>query len=164
MYPVRWIALLAAATLALGALVATGSAQGSTEARSGYTKRQTYSAALRYLRVDLGYEVVEKDPDAAYLIFRYQPPGRRQTTSGSIEIVESRDEVKLLVQLPQMPSYHETVLRDGLLRKLRSEYGDPPRTKRQPDPKPPDDANADRDDEQEPDAPRAGEKPEASPK
>ncbi len=124
------------AALALaGVLLAVG-AQARVEARSGYSKAQTFSGALRYLRVDLGYEVVEKDPEAAYLIFRYQPPGGRQTSNGSIEVIETEQNVKVLFQLPQMPRYHETVLRDGLMRKLREEYGEPPPRKREPEPEP----------------------------
>ena len=109
----------------LGALLWPADAAGRSEGRVAYTKGQTYSAALRYLRVDLGYEVVERDPEAAYLIFLYQPPGRRESTSGAIEIVDHPDAVRILVQLPKLPGYHERVLRDGLLRKLRDEYGTP---------------------------------------
>jgi hypothetical protein len=94
---------------------------------SQYSKAQTYSGALRYLRVDLGYEVVERDPDAAYLIFRYQLPGQNKgTATGTVEIVDSDGHVKLFVQIPTMPEYHERVLRDGLVRKLHDEYGAPP--------------------------------------
>ena len=131
-------ALLLTTTLALAAWFDAAPAAARVEARTDYTKVQTYSAALRYLRVDLGYEIVERDADAAYLIFKYSPPGRHSTTNGSIEIVESSDHVRVLVQLPQMPSYHETVLRDGLLDKLRREYGAPPHPKRKPDAKPDD--------------------------
>ncbi len=96
------------------------------------------------MRVDLGYEVVERDPDAAYLMFKFAPPGRREATSnGSIEIVEAKGRVKLYVQLPQMPSYHEVVLRDGLLKKLRQEYGTPaPKKPPAPPKQPPADAGA----------------------
>jgi hypothetical protein len=49
-------------------------------------------------------------------------------------VVETGDQVRLFVQIPKMPEYHERVLRDGLLRKLRDEYGAPP--PKRPDPKP----------------------------
>src|SRR5688572_32966841 len=106
------------------------------EAESGYTKAQTYNAALRYLRVDLGYEVVEKDPDAAYLIFRYAPNrATKDPPTGTVEIVATDSRVKVFVQIPRMPEYHERVLRDGLLKKLREEYGvPPPPTERKPEP------------------------------
>ena len=118
--------LIVASALILSGVLLSQRAEARAEAKSRYTKSQTYSGALRYLRVDLGYEVVEKDPQVAYLIFRYTPPNQDRTTNGSIEIIENRDDVRVLVQLPQMPSYHETVLRDGLMRKLRREYGEPP--------------------------------------
>jgi hypothetical protein len=128
--------------LALAPLLTGELAEARAEAESDYTKAQTFTGALRYLRVDLGYEVVEKDPDAGYLMFRYEPAGRRgRATQGSVEIIEARDRVLLYVKLPQMPSYHEVVLRDGLLRKLRDEYGEPARRKPPPPPrKPPADA------------------------
>jgi len=104
---------------------------------SEYSKAQTYSGALRYLRVDLGYEVVERDPDAAYLIFRYQPPGQNKSNAtGTVEIVDTDGHVKLFVQIPTMPEYHERVLRDGLVRKLHDEYGVAPHNPAPPPPAP----------------------------
>jgi hypothetical protein len=136
--------VVAAVSLGLAALLSSDFASARAEADSEYSKPQTYSAALRYLRVDLGYEIVERDPDAAYLLFRYSPAGRRGNPShGSIEIIEAKDKVKLFVQLPQMPSYHEVVLRDGLLKKLRQEYGTPPKQPPQAPTKAPRDGGAD---------------------
>jgi hypothetical protein len=113
--------------LGLATLLVVGRARARVEADSGYTKLQTYSGALRYLRVDLGYEVVEKDPDAAYLIFRYTPNGAaKNPATGTVEIVATDSRVKLFVQIPRMPEYHERMLRDGLMKKLREEYGTPP--------------------------------------
>jgi hypothetical protein len=125
-----------AALLPLAALFSTRGAAARVEADSDYSKAQTFNAAFRYVRVDLGYEVVEKDPDVGYLLFRYEPPGRKNApTNGSIEVIESKERVKVVVQLPQMPTYHETTLRDGLMKKLRTEYGEPPK-KKKPDAKP----------------------------
>lgn len=119
------LGLLVAGTLLLGS-----PARARVEAESGYSKAQTYSGALRYLRVDLGYEVVEKDPDAAYLVFRYQPPGQpKNGSTGTLEVVDRGDGVRVFVRLPSMPEYHEVVLRDGLMKKLRDEYGAPPARK-----------------------------------
>ncbi len=113
-------------------LLVAGGAEARSEAETRYSKAQTFSAALRYLRVDLEYEVLEKDPEAAYLIFKYAAPGQRLSSTGTMEIVGSEDRVRIYVKLPKMPEYHERVLRDGLLRKLRDEYGEPP----PPPPKP----------------------------
>jgi hypothetical protein len=111
--------------LGLAGQAVAAPAMARVEAGSGYTKTQTFSAALRFLRVDRGYEIVEKDADAAYLLFRYPLPGRKESASGSLEVVETQAGVKVYVQLPRLPEYHESVLRDGLLRKLREEYGEP---------------------------------------
>jgi hypothetical protein len=111
----------AGVALALALFVSRG-ALARAEAEAPYSKAQAYSAALRYLRVDLGYEVTEKDPEAAYLIFKYEVPGQsRQATTGTLEIVDGSNLVRIYVKLAKMPEYHEQMLRDGLLRKLREE-------------------------------------------
>ena len=116
-----------AACLALLLATLASSARARVEARSDYSKSQTFSGALRYLRVDLGYEVVEKDETAAYLLFKYPLVGKRDIThQGSIEVIEAGSAVKLFVQMPQAPEYQERLLRDGLMRKLQQEYGAPP--------------------------------------
>jgi len=107
-------------------------AHASVETDSQYTKSQAYNAALRYLRVDLSYEVVERDAEAAYLLFKYVPQGRKVPANGSIEIVERRDGIRLMVRLPEMPRYQEAVLSEGLIRKLTTEYGEPPRREEPP--------------------------------
>jgi len=137
-------ALLALTVGSALALLFAGGAEARSEAEARYSKAQTFSAALRYLRVDLDYEVVEKDPEAAYLIFKYRVPGQKQTSTGTMEIVSGEDRVRIYVKLPKMPEYHERVLRDGLLRKLREEYGEPPAPKpKAPKETPPSDAGSD---------------------
>jgi hypothetical protein len=123
---------MAAALVALS----TAGASASVETRSAYTKLQTYNAALRYLRVDLSYKVIEKDADAAYLLFEFVPEGRKKETNGAIEIVERKEDVLVYVRLPDLPRYQEEMLSDGLFRKLRTEYGDPPRREDPPPEKP----------------------------
>jgi hypothetical protein len=67
-----------------------------------------------------------------------------------VEVVEADGHVRLFVQIPTMPEYHERVLRDGLVRKLHDEYGEParkpppspPRDKKPDEKKPDDDADA----------------------
>jgi hypothetical protein len=128
----------ALAALAIAATVAVADAR--VDGASGYSKAQTYSGALRYLRVDLGYEVVEKDPDAAYLIFKYTAPGggKNSGVTGTLEVIEgSGGGVRLFVNLPRMPEYYERVFRDGLMKKLKDEYGAPPPVAKKPTEKPP---------------------------
>jgi hypothetical protein len=121
---------LRAGLVAFGVLTAVASADARVDGGSSYSKAQTYSGALRYVRVDLGYEVVEKDPDAAYLIFKYSAPGSRESATGTLEVVEASGAVRLFVNLPRAPEYQERMFRDGLLKKLREEYGPPPPAKK----------------------------------
>jgi hypothetical protein len=123
---------------ALAMMAPTTSAEARVDGGSSYTKAQTYSGALRYVRVDLGYEVVEKDPDAAYLIFKYTAPGGSKTSAvtGTLEVIEANGGVRVFVNLPRLPEYYERVFRDGLLKKLRDEYGAPPVVAKKPAEKP----------------------------
>jgi hypothetical protein len=129
------LSLLAALAVAAPATVADARVDGG----SSYSKAQTYSGALRYVRVDLGYEVVEKDPDAAYLIFKYAAPGgaKNAFVTGTLEVIESNGGVRLFVNLPRMPEYYERMFRDGLLKKLRDEYGAAPPVAKKPTEKTP---------------------------
>jgi hypothetical protein len=142
-----------AASSVVGGLAAPSVAWARAEVEVAYTREQAFSAALRYLRVDLAYEVTEKDPDAAYLLFSFTDPElARKTGRGSIEVVQRQRSVRVLVSLPDLPSYREELLKRGLLDKLRTEYGEPsgdPPPEKPPAKKPPPES-----DEPAPDAPK----------
>lgn len=108
-------------------LIALPDATARAAFDSPYTLEQTYNAALRYVRIDRGYKVTEKDPNAAYVLFEYQDTSGKESP-GAIELVPASGQVKVVVQLPKMPRYHEQVLADGLAKKLRDELGEPPKT------------------------------------
>ena len=138
-----WAKSVVAALVGSTVMGLAAGAGARVDGSSSYTKAQTYSGALRYVRVDLGYEVVEKDPDAAYLIFKYAAPGaaKGNLVTGTLEVVEANGGVRLFVSLPRMPEYYERIFRDGLLKKLRDEYGAPPPAKKpaeKPTPEKPD--------------------------
>jgi hypothetical protein len=131
--------------LAVGAALAIA-APGAADAKSAYESpygyERTWNAALRLVRVDNGWKVTEKEEASGYILFEYRPPDAAKPSPGSVELVKPRDAdgpVSVLIQLPQMPHYHEQVLLDGLSSKMRREYGDPPAKRReQPPPEPPD--------------------------
>jgi hypothetical protein len=134
--------------LAVGAALAIA-APGAADAKSAYESpygyERTWNAALRLVRVDNGWKVTEKDDQSGYLIFDYKSPESVKATSGSLELVrDSHGDgiVSVLVQLPQMPRYHEQVLLDALASKMRHEYGDPPAPRRRPDEGRPEPADA----------------------
>ncbi|MCU0658164.1 MAG: hypothetical protein MUF64_23770 [Polyangiaceae bacterium] len=120
-------ALLALAVgVSFAGLIALPDATARASFESPYTLEQTYNTALRYVRIDRSYKVTEKDPNAAYVLFEYRDPAGKDS-QGAIELVPTPQAVKVVVQLPKMPRYHEQVLADGLAKKLRDELGEPPK-------------------------------------
>jgi hypothetical protein len=138
-----WGASKAALVGALAGLVVAAAITATAlraEAKSSYESPygfdRTWNAALRLVRVDNGWNVTEKDEAGGYLLFDYRSPESTKATPGSLELVRGHEPdapVSVLVQLPQMPRYHEQVLIDALSAKMRREYGDPP-THRKPPP------------------------------
>jgi hypothetical protein len=129
-----------AALLVAAAIVATAlRADAKSSYDSPYGFEKTWNAALRLVRVDNGWKVTEKDEAGGYLLFDYQSPESPKPTPGSLELVRGREPdgpVSVLVQLPQMPHYHEQVLVDALSAKMRREYGDPPAHRKPPSQEP----------------------------
>lgn len=103
---------------------------GKATTHSPYGYKRTWNAALRFIRVDNGFDIVEKDDSTGYILFEYRSPeSGSKPVAGSLEVVQppsDSNDVAILVSLPKMPHYHERVLADGLTRKMRDEYGDPP--------------------------------------
>jgi len=125
-------------TVAAAVMVAP-SASAKATYESPYSYERTWNAALRMVRVDMNFKVLEKDQESGYLLFEYKSPeSGNKATPGSFEIVRGKDEqspVRVVAQLPQMPQYHEQALIDALAQKMRAEYGEPPPKKK---PQPPD--------------------------
>jgi len=118
-----------------GLLPGTASARKSQDFTHRY--EQVWSAAVRMVRVDLRFQVRDQDPSIGYVLFDYRDTGNR-TSPGSIELVrvqqDGRPAVRVVVQVPQKPSYIEQMLIDRLERKLREEFGEPPPPPERPDP------------------------------
>jgi hypothetical protein len=132
---------LAAIALATAIVLTVDAAEAKSSYDSAYGYDRTWNAAVRMVRVDLGFKVTEKDDASGYLLFDYKShEGGSKTTPGSIEIVrgkEPEDPVRVVVQLPQMPRYHEQAIVDGLASKMLKEYGDPPSRRKKPAQLPP---------------------------
>ena len=126
-------AFVVAALTALVAAAAITLPESPASAKSAYDSAygfdRTWNAGLRLVRVDLGLKVTEKDDTNGYLLFDYKSPESGQKpVPGSMEFIKGKDgQVRVVVQIAQMPGYHEQVLVDSLSRKLRNEYGDPPK-------------------------------------
>jgi hypothetical protein len=105
-----------------------GNAEARAERRLTYRASQLWSSAVRFLRVDLGYKIVEKDKETGYLLFEYKDAGRAHQASLELipAVYEGHKIVRARVRIEGMPSYVEAVLLDKYLRKLKNEYGEPP--------------------------------------
>jgi hypothetical protein len=118
------------------ALLRPGVAAARSQRNLEYRPDLAWTAAIRLLRVDLGFEIVERDPDARFVIFRYVDGN--QSHPGTLEIAErpledGRTAVRVIVSVPALPSYVELNLIDRLERKLVEEIGvapPPPRPSR----------------------------------
>ena len=143
---IRRIRFTLVAAALVGAMAAASVfAESDASAKSGYDSaygfERTWNAGMRLVRVDLGLKITEKDDSAGYLLFEYKSPESGKPCPGSMEFIRSAKDgsVHVVVQITQMPGYHEQVLVEQLARKLRNEYGEPPRRPPPPrDPRPSD--------------------------
>ena len=122
-------ALRLVAPLSLAALVSLvpQSASAVVRAQSDYPYDQVWNAAVRLVRVDLGFEIMERDQEGGFVLFKYR--GDSGTFNASLEVVRPAQggKVGLVIQVPEMPRYTELWLLDRLNRKMHDDYGAPPR-------------------------------------
>lgn len=115
------------------ALPATGHAKKTEDFRHTYD--QVWGAAIRLIRVDQGYPIKDRDPSVGYFLFDYEDDGRMYP--GSVELVRIEDQgggpIRVVMQIPAMPSYIERMLLDKLEKKLIDEYGVPAPPPKKPD-------------------------------
>jgi hypothetical protein len=124
-----------AAALSLALVLAAGA--GVRDARVAwarsdrlvvYAPAKVFPAAVRFLRLDAGATIVEKDADAGYVMFELAQDGK--TFPGALELVETessgRPAVKLVLRIEDRPSYVETAMLERLERKLRADLGSEP--------------------------------------
>lgn len=123
------IAFSAIALAAAVHLFSSSDADAKGAYDSSYGFDRTWNAGFRLVRVDMNLKVTEKDEGLGYLLFEYKSPESSKPVPGSMEFIRSKETgaVRVVVQIPQMPSYHEQVLVDQLAKKLRNEYGEPPK-------------------------------------
>lgn len=125
----------------IGAVAASGAELAGAKATrlASWEFSRVWPTAVRFLRVDEGFALVEKDAEAGYVLFEVQR--NDQTYRGSLELVRikdyaERDAVRLILKITDRPIYEEDGVLERLLDKLRSELGqpvDPP----EPEPEPP---------------------------
>lgn len=108
-------------------LLATSSAYARSEKTLAYPRDPAWSAAVRFIRVNAGLKVIEKDNEAGYVIFEFKED--KKTFRGSLEMIETvkdgRKVLRFVMTIEDRPSWVEIELLTKLERKLRSELGAP---------------------------------------
>jgi hypothetical protein len=127
---------LASAFLLLLALGARPALARSTSVLS-YPLGDVWSTAVRFVRVDRGYTVREKDEETGYILFDMVEGAK--TYKASLELIratddQGRDATRAAFSIPDLPRHYETMLLDKLSAKVREERGSPapPAPKRPP--------------------------------
>ena len=112
--------------LALALLVPSFSSARRSDVHA-YRYEQLWRSVVRLVRVDYGFTVRDRDEEVGYLLFDYMDSGRSHPASFELVRVQEdgREQVRVALSIPAMPSYVERMLLDRLQRKLRDEYGQP---------------------------------------
>lgn len=115
--------------LLVSAGISTGVAHARSEKTLAYQREPAWAASVRFLRVDAKLKVVEKDPEAGYVLFEFVEDKR--TFHGSLEVIEvekdGRKAIRFILQIEDRPSWVEIEMLTKLERKLRAELGSPAR-------------------------------------
>jgi hypothetical protein len=115
-----------------------------------YPIEQVWPTAIRYLRIDRGFEIVDRDQEAGYLMFEF-PLEEKRIGSGSLEMFEAIDasgraSVSMSVNTGAGPVHLPNSILDGIAAKVRAERGQPappPPPKQEEPPKKKDDPEDD---------------------
>ncbi len=86
---------------------------------------RAFSGAVRFVRVDRGCKITDKDESSAYIVFECPDgDGGSKQRRGSLELFANEGKaVRIQVSLPDEPHYAELRFVELLERKLRDEYG-----------------------------------------
>lgn len=119
-------AILTSAILAV--CIAAPAALAKSEKVASYSFDEVWPTAVRFLRVDEGFEITEKAREEGYVLFAVAEEGK--VFRGALELVKTKDDsgrksVRLVLQIEDRPSYMEQGILTRLERKLRDELGEP---------------------------------------
>jgi hypothetical protein len=94
-----------------------------------YPIDHVWPTAIRYLRIDRGFEITDRDRDAGYLLFEF-PLEEKRIGSGSLEMFEAvdasgRPSVSISVNTGAGPVHLPNAILDGIAAKVRAERGQP---------------------------------------
>ena len=114
-----------------GTLFVASVSQASIARELTWSEITVWRCAVRFIRVDNGFKILEKDKETGYLLFEFTDAG--QTSNGSLEVLRvvknNHEYVRVQMNLHGQPKYIESLLFNKLERKLKSEYGMAPAAK-----------------------------------
>jgi len=118
-------------TIILGLfLMVSSRLEAKTTRETTYRYNQIWNSAVRFIRIDRGCKILEKDKDTGYVLFEYKHENTGSPIIASFELIETSRKNKKYLQfgmnIQAMPRYVEIMLVDKLLRKLKTDYGEPP--------------------------------------
>jgi hypothetical protein len=123
-------------------VLASSTAYARSEKTLAYEREPAWATSVRFIRVNAGLKVIEKDAEAGYVIFEFKE--EKKTFRGSLELIEvvkdGRKALRFVMTIEDRPSWVELEMLTKLEQKLRAELGAPapsptPKPK-QPPPKP----------------------------
>jgi hypothetical protein len=113
--------------LVLALVLGASPAFARSEKTLAYPRTEAWSTAVRWVRVDEGLKVVEKDAEAGYVLFEIHED--KKTFRGSLEVIETvvdhRHVIRFVIAIEDRPSWVEIEMLNRLERKLRTELGEP---------------------------------------
>jgi hypothetical protein len=126
--------------LALLLSLATASpALARSQKTLAYPRADAFATAVRFIRIDEGLKLIEKDGDAGYVLFELHE--EKRTFRGSLEVIDvvqdDRHQVRFVITLADRPEWQETEMLGRLEHKLRAELGAPAPAPTKKDPPPP---------------------------
>ena len=131
----RWRPGAGPVALVLGTLIALGPVRAAARSSSTlpYPSSEVWAAAVRFLRVDRGLPIREKDEAAGYVLFDYTDGGKAY--KAALELVPFTDEdgrvtTQVSLTIGGLPKRYEGALLEGLGAKIRDERGPPPAVRR----------------------------------
>jgi hypothetical protein len=119
-------------------VMSLGPAWARSEKTLAYPRADVWATAVRFLVVDERLRILDKDPEAGYVLFELAQDKKK--FRGSLEVttvqVDGRTNVKFIIQIEDRPSWMELAMLERLERKLRAELGapSPPPSKKPPGP------------------------------
>lgn len=120
-----------------GLALGPSAAQAKSASALPYPTGDVWAAAVRYLRVDRGFAIREKDEKAGYVLFDYAESGK--AFHASLELValtedDGRASTEVVISMPDLPRRYESLLLGELGAKVRQERGPAPTPKAKPAP------------------------------